>query len=367
MPECKKDILNYDRESLEILFSDIGEPAYRAGQLMDWVYRKKVDDFSQMTNFPKSLMDRLKKNFQIGSLQHIKTVSTRDGTAKYLWRLWDGHTIETVLIPGKRRRTVCLSSQAGCRFRCPFCASGAKGLIRQLDPAEMVGQVFFVQRLYEEKVTHVVFMGIGEPLDNWNNLVRALQILNSPEGMTIGARRITISTCGLVPGIKKLQHFGLQVELSVSLHAVNDRLRDRLVPVNRTYKLSRLLAACKEYREVTGRVITFEYALIEGINDDDEDARRLAEIARSMKAKINLIPCSPVGRAKFRGTPERKLLHFRDIICDYGALVTVRNSKGSGIQAACGQLALDRMEDKNGEAKTALRTGFVKGRQEGWE
>lgn len=338
----KRDVLGYDRNSLRNIFQEMGESAYRAEQMMDWIYRRQEADFSRMTNFSQTLIKRLQRNYQIGSLECAETLRAEDGTAKYLWRLHDGHTIETVLIPAGRRKTVCLSSQAGCRFHCPFCASGSKGFFRQLETAEMVGQVTAVQRLSGVTVTHVVFMGIGEPLDNFENVTGTIRILNDSRGLRIGARRITVSTCGLVPGIEKLQGLGLQVELSVSLHAVNDRLRDRLVPVNREYNLNSLLAACRRYREATGRVVTFEYALIEGVNDADEDAVRLGDLSRSMKAKVNLIPCSPVLSGKFRGTSRQNLCRFSDTVRNRGAEITIRRSRGSEIQAACGQLALDR-------------------------
>jgi 23S rRNA (adenine2503-C2)-methyltransferase len=342
MPLEKEDIRNLSLEELKEVFSRWEEAEYRAGQIFKWLYQKNVQDLKQMTDFPRKLIAELEKRFFIGPFVCLKTMAAKDGTKKFLWRLEDGRSIETVFIPEKSRRTLCLSTQVGCKFACPFCVSGSKGFIRQLRAAEIVGQILEAQRQTAARMTNVVMMGIGEPLDNYENLVKAIRIINDPEGLGIGARKITISTCGLVPGILKLKKLGLQVELSVSLHAVTDELRDKLVPLNRRYDLERLLSACREYFESTDRVITFEYALIKGVNDSNADAQALGKMARSLKAKVNLIPCNPNMSSCYRGSTERRVKDFQRIVRSRGATATIRSTRGSEIQAACGQLAFDR-------------------------
>jgi 23S rRNA (adenine2503-C2)-methyltransferase len=357
MPELKEDIRNLSLEELKEAFNEWGEPEYRAIQIFKWLYQKNVQDFSRMTDFPKELIAGLEKRFALGPLPCLKTLTAKDGTKKFLWQLADGHSIETVLIPEKSRKTLCLSTQVGCKFGCPFCVSGSKGFIRQLRAAEIVGQILEAQRLSGVKITNVVMMGIGEPLDNYENLVRAIRIINRPEGLHIGSRKITVSTCGLVPGIMRLKQLGLQIELSVSLQAATDDLRNRLVPVNRKYNLEELFTACREYFEATDRVITFEYTLIEGLNDSDSDARRLGNIARKLKAKVNLIPCNPNMSPRYRGSTERRVKDFQRIVRSRGARVTTRRTRGSKIQAACGQLAFDRAEDEKEDAPGGLKGG----------
>jgi len=342
MPLDKEDIRNLSFEEMKEVFKRWEEAEYRAEQIFKWLYQKNVRGFKQMTDFPKKLILELEKRFFISPLACLKTLAAKDGTKKFLWQLEDGHSIETVFIPEKLRRTLCLSTQVGCKFACPFCASGSKGFIRQLGVAEIVGQILEAQRLTASKMTNIVMMGIGEPLDNYENLVKGIRIINQPEGLSIGARKITISTCGLVPGILKLKKLGLQVELSVSLHATSDDLRDKLVPINRRYNLEKLLSACREYYEFTDRVITFEYALMEGVNDSDSDAQALGDMAQGLKAKVNLIPCNPNMSLCYRGSAERKVKDFQRIVRSRGATATIRSTRGSDIQAACGQLAFDR-------------------------
>jgi 23S rRNA (adenine2503-C2)-methyltransferase len=342
MPPEKEDIRNLSLEEMKEVFSRLNEEEYRAAQMFKWLYQKNVQDFKQMTDFPKKVIAELEKRFFISPLVCLKTLAAGDGTKKFLWQLEDGHSIETVFIPEKSRSTLCLSTQVGCKFACPFCVSGSKGFVRQLGVAEIVGQILEAQRQTAARMTNVVMMGIGEPLDNYENLVKAIRIINQPEGLGIGARKITISTCGLVPGILKLKKLGLQVELSVSLHAITDELRDKLVPINRRYNLEKLLAACREYIESTDRVITFEYALVEGVNDSSSDARRLGDMAHSLKAKVNLIPCNPNMSFCYKGSAERRVKDFQRIVRSRGARATIRSTRGSEIQAACGQLAFDR-------------------------
>jgi len=333
--------LNYTPEELKKEIKRLGGPAYRAEQTFSWINKKGAAEFKEIRGIPGRLIAELEKRFVICTLsceEHL--VSRKDGTEKFLWKLKDGCYIETVLIKTGRRRTICLSTQVGCRFKCPFCASGAKGLIRDLEPAEIVNQVLCVQKIKKCRPTNVVFMGIGEPLDNYDNLEKAIRIINHPAGINLGARKITVSTCGIVPGIKKLKEIGLQVELSVSLHAADNKLRDKLAPVNRKYPLEKLIAACEEYTLATGRIITLEYTLIKGRNDSPEDAEKLGKIARQLKAKVNLIACNP-------GTTDKKYYADREEVEAFGRKVrrakvpvTVRESKGEDILAACGQLAI---------------------------
>ncbi|MEA3490216.1 MAG: 23S rRNA (adenine(2503)-C(2))-methyltransferase RlmN [Candidatus Omnitrophota bacterium] len=346
----KTEIRDLSLEELKKEMVYMGEPAHRAGQIFLWLNRKNAYSFKSMTNLPKSLVPKLEKRYVIGKLHCEEHLVSKDGTEKLLWRLKDGERIETVLIRQKKRRTLCLSTQAGCRFKCPFCASGLKGFVRDLSVSEILNQVFLAQEICKCRVTNIVFMGMGEPLDNYNNLVRSIRLINHPSGLAIGARKITVSTCGIVPGILKLKEIGLQIELSVSLHAANNTLRNELVPVNRRYPLEALISACKEYYETTGRVITLEYTLISGRNDSLKEAERLAKIAKELKAKINLITCNPFAERAY-GAPDRKSITlFREKLRGRGATVTVRRPRGRDILAACGQLAAGFAREKeNGQ------------------
>ena len=317
----------------------MGEPAHRARQIFLWLNRRNAGSFSVMTDLPKGLIAKLRRKFIIGTLECAERLISKDGTEKFLWRLEDGEHVETVFIKEKRRRTLCLSTQVGCRFKCPFCASGMKGFIRDLRVSEIVNQLLLVQKLCACRMTNIVFMGMGEPLDNYDNLEKAIRVINHPDGPGIGARKITVSTCGIVPGILKLKKIGLQVGLSVSLHAVNDRVRDGLVPVNRRYPLKKLISACKEYYGETGRVVTLEYTLIKGRNDSPADAEKLAGIAKRLKAKVNLIEYSPVPGQKRLMPGIKRLALFKESLRLKGVTVTVRKSRGGDILGACGQLA----------------------------
>lgn len=342
MNELKEDIRNLSPDRLQELFVEWGEPSYRARQLFRWLNQKDLQEFSRMTDFPKRLISELEKRFFIGTLECLDTKSGREGTMKFLWGLEDSHSIETVFIPEKKRRTLCLSTQVGCRFRCPFCVSGSKGFIRNLSVSEIIGQVLGVRKIISEDVTNIVLMGIGEALDNFDNVIKAIHVLNHPHGLRIGARKITLSTCGLVPQILRLKQLGIQVELAVSLHATTNELRNMLVPVNRKYPLEMLLPACREYSEATGRVITFEFALIDEVNDSLEEARQLGDLARRLAAKVNLISCSPNMSPHFKGTSEKKTKDFQKVVRSKAVSVTIRQTKGDDILAACGQLAFDR-------------------------
>jgi 23S rRNA (adenine2503-C2)-methyltransferase len=334
-----QDIKDLTFEDLKAWLQDSGEPAFRAVQIFDWIYKRLKTEFSDFTNLPPALRRKLAAAFVSGRLAPVREFRSSDGTEKILWRLRDGEFIETVLIPAGARRTLCLSTQVGCKFGCSFCASGLPGFKRNLSPAEITGQILELKRGRNEEPTNIVFMGMGEPLDNLDNLIKAVRIMNAPEGMGMAARRMTISTCGLVPGIERLAKFDLQINLSLSLHAANNALRDRLMPVNRRYPLDTVVAACETYLASGGRMITLEYVLIKGINDGLHDADGLAGIARRLRAKVNLIAYSPVPQFPFETPSDPAVRQFARWLEERKVNVTIRLSKGKDIAAACGQLA----------------------------
>jgi len=336
----KKKILDYTLEELTLEITDMGEAAYRAKQVFAWLHQKGASSFSEMANLPKELIRKMKEKFEITTLLLAERKVSQDGeTEKFLWELADGEYIETVLILARKRRTICVSTQVGCKFKCPFCASGAAGFTRNLTSGEIVGQLLSAQRVSGGRLTNIVFMGMGEAMDNYDNVEKAIRIINHSDGINLGARKITVSTCGVVPGIKKLAEMKPHVELSVSLHSLDEQVRSRLVPVNRKYPLRVLLPACRAYRDKTGRDVTIEYTLIKGVNDSAEDAIKLGEAAREIKAKINLIACTQDGSNTFEAPEGPSIKRFRDIARAKGSTVTVRSSKGGDIAAACGQLA----------------------------
>ncbi|HEY8417782.1 MAG TPA: 23S rRNA (adenine(2503)-C(2))-methyltransferase RlmN [Limnochordales bacterium] len=316
----------------------LGEPAYRARQLMEWLYRHGVTDIEAMTNLPKALRHTLAQRAYVGAAAVAHVQVSQDGTRKYLLRLPDGDTVEAVLIPEGPRRTACLSSQIGCGIGCRFCATALMGLIRNLAPGEIVGQLAAIQQESGQRVTNVVMMGMGEPLANYANVMRALRLLNDPLGFGLGARRLTISTVGIAPRIRDLAREDLQVGLAVSLHAANNETRDRLVPINRRYPIEELLAACREYVERTHRRVTFEYVLLKGVNDGPGDARQLAGLLQGLLCHVNLIPFNPVPETGFERPEPAVVKRFLEELRSRGIPATVRRSRGSDIDAACGQL-----------------------------
>ncbi len=334
------------RDQLTGICRELGQPAYRARQIWDWLYHRFAGDWSEMKNIPLGLRQALAQRLSLASAAVVRSQSEAGGgtTTKWLIALPDGDWVEEVLIPAKGRTTVCVSSQVGCKFDCAFCASGKAGFRRNLETGEIVGQVIVAARSLGATPSNLVFMGMGEPLDNYNAVLAAVRIINDAEGLSLGARRITISTCGIIPGIQRLAQEGLQVELSISLHAPDDALRSRLLPVNRKYPLGDLLEACRTYAEQTGRLITFEYTLIQGVNDSPEQARELARILRPIHARVNLIPLSTV--AEFEGcTPLAPVVReFRTILERERINATLRISKGGGVDAACGQLRRKHVE-----------------------
>lgn len=334
------------RDQLMEVCRELGEPAYRARQIWNWLYHRFASDWSEMKNIPLGLRQALAQRFSLASAavtssQNEAGVGT---TTKWLITLPDGDCVEEVLIPTKGRTTVCVSSQVGCKFNCAFCASGQAGFRRNLETGEIVGLVVVAARSLGAMPSNLVFMGMGEPLDNYDAVLAAIRIINDAEGLSLGARRITISTCGIIPGIQRLAQEGLQLELSISLHAPDDALRSRLMPVNRKYPLGDLLETCRAYAEQTGRLITFEYTLIQGVNDSPEQARELARILRPIHARVNLIPLSAVEEFEGCAPPAPVIRVFLNVLERARINVTLRISKGGRINAACGQLRRKHVE-----------------------
>lgn len=336
------NLLEYLPQQLENEIKKINQPAYRRRQILSWVYQKNIFHFGQMLNLPIGLRQNLEDLFSIIPLElSQKEVSSRDATAKYLFKLEDNNFIESVLIPAYQRNTICVSTQVGCRFACRFCASGLLGFRRNLTTAEIVAQILFIKKdILPQRISNLVIMGMGEPLDNYDKVMKAIRIFNSPECFNIGARKITISTSGLIPGIGQLAKENLQIELSVSLHAAGDNLRSRLMPVNKKYPLKDLIAAAKEYTRKTGRLITFEYILIGGINDSEEDALTLVNLLKGMNCQVNLIPYNPVKELDFIPPSGKSMRRFSQILQENKLNFTLRRERGSDINSACGQLCL---------------------------
>ena len=320
------------------LFKDMGQPAFRAKQVYTWLHRG-VRSYEEMTNLPKPLRERLAAEYPIYAPKVVrKQESQRDGTIKYLWQLSDGNCVETVLMRYHYGNTVCISTEVGCRMGCAFCASTLGGLVRRLEPFEMLDQVLFTQVDSGQPISHIVLMGIGEPLDNFDNVMRFLELVNSPEGMNISMRHISLSTCGLVPKIDALAEKKLQLTLSVSLHAPNNSVRDTIMPVNRAYPMEELIAACRRYYQATSRRISFEYAMIDGVNDTPAAARELLEKMRGLPAHFNLIPLNRVEESPLKPSSRAAVAEFQRILEQGGIPATVRRTLGGDIDASCGQL-----------------------------
>jgi len=342
------DIRDLTLEELGAELERMGERRFRAVQIFDWLYKKKAARFEDFTSLGKSLREKLTGAFTIGALEVADKLESSDGTTKYLFRLADGEHVETVLIPAGPRLTVCLSTQIGCKFSCAFCASGSHGFKRNLRPSEIVGQVLYLPGGPGREPSNYVFMGMGEPLDNWANVEKALRVMNAPEGLGIAARRITVSTAGFADTFRRVAALDLQINLSLSLHAVTDRLRDSLMPINRRFPLEEVVRAAEEYIRSGGRMITLEYCVIAGLNDSLDDADGLAAIARRLRAKVNLIAYSPVAGRSFKTPSEADLARFKRWLEERKVGTTLRLSKGSDIAAACGQLA-GRFKEKAGK------------------
>jgi 23S rRNA (adenine2503-C2)-methyltransferase len=336
-------VTDLDFARVKDLFVSLGEPAYRAEQLLAWIYKKRAASFEEMTDFPVKLREKLKGEIQLTSVKPIHIEDSRDGSSKALLALYDGRNIETALIPsytGAGSYTVCVSSQVGCANGCPFCATARQGFERNLSSGEIIDQVLYFARRLGKKgvISNVVFMGMGEPLANYPDVVLAVERINASWGFGLGARDITISTAGWVPGIEKLSNYGLQVGLAVSLHASNDLLRSRLVPLNRKYPLLKLIPACREYVRLTGRRVSFEYCLFAGVNDSPAQARELAHLLHGINCHVNLIAANDTGDLRYKAPPLRVILAFENELKTLGINATLRKSYGSDINAACGQL-----------------------------
>ena len=323
---------------LAAILKDLGQPAFRAKQVFSWLH-KGVRSYDEMTNLPKTLRDVLAENYPINAPKVVrKQESQKDGTIKYLWQLSDGNCVETVLMRYHYGNTVCISTEVGCAMGCAFCASTIGGLIRRLEPYEMLDEVLFTQIDSGLPISHIVLMGIGEPLDNFDNVMRFLELVNSPEGMNISMRHISLSTCGLIPKIDALAEKKLQISLAVSLHGPNNEKRSKVMPVNKAYPIEPLLDACRRYYEKTGRRIHFEYAMIDGLNDGEEDARELLRRLKGLGAHVNMIPLNHVEESPLKPSSRTAVAKFQKILEDGGVTATVRRTLGSDIDASCGQL-----------------------------
>ena len=338
------DIKSMTQQELSAFLKELGEPSFRAKQIFSWLHRG-VTSFEDMTNLSKPLRETLAERCFITAPTVARRQESRlDGTIKYLWELSDGNCIETVLMQYHHGNTVCISSQVGCRMGCAFCASTIAGKVRDLRPSEMLDQVLFTQLDAGREVSNIVLMGIGEPLDNMDNVLRFLELVNHPDGMHIGMRHISLSTCGVVPGIDALVEKQLQLTLSVSLHAPDSETRSRIMPVNRAYDVELLFDACHRYFEKTGRRISFEYAMIDGVNDNDWQADLIAKKLRGMPGHVNLIPLNDVVESPYK--PSRRVAAFQKRLESHGVTATVRRSLGGDIDASCGQLRRKAMEEK---------------------
>ena len=323
---------------LQEIFKQMGEPAFRAKQVYQWLHRG-VRTYDEMTNISQSLRQKLADSYPIHAPVAVrKQESQRDGTIKYLWRLSDGNCVETVLMRYHYGNTVCISTEVGCPMGCAFCASTLGGLVRRLEPHEMLDQVLFTQIDSGLPVSHIVLMGIGEPLDNFDNVMRFLELVNSPEGMNISMRHISLSTCGLVPKIDRLAERKLQLSLAISLHGPNNEIRSRIMPVNQAYPIDELIAACRRYYDATSRRIHFEYAMIDGVNDREADAKELLRRLKGLPAHINLIPLNHVEESPLKPSSRQAVARFQQILNDGGLTATVRRTLGGDIDASCGQL-----------------------------
>jgi 23S rRNA (adenine2503-C2)-methyltransferase len=342
--EIKSLLLNELQEE----FHDLGEPSYRAAQIADWLYEKRVKSFDEMTDLSRNLRAQLANQFAFNKINVVRVLGSHDTTRKFLFRLSDGNLIESVLIPASPalyggnsdRRTICISTQVGCAYGCKFCASGLEGFSRNLRPNEIIDQVIGIESATGEKIDNIVFMGMGEPLANFSNVMRAIRIINAPWALGIGARHITISTSGLAPEIKKLADEPLQIRLAISLHAATDEARNQIMPINRKYNIETLLSACDYYASRKKQRLTFEYILIAGVNDADDQAYLLARHARRFSAKVNLIPYNTVENLPWSRPSQDRQEKFLSILHAHGIATTLRREKGHDIDAACGQLRL---------------------------
>ena len=333
-----KNIKDYDLEELKQEIENIGEKKFRAEQIFKWLYQEKVKSFDEMTNLSLNLREKLKENYTICNFKILKKQESKDGTIKYLFDVLDGNAIETVLMSYHHGYSICVSSQIGCKMGCKFCASTGINFIRNLSSGEIVEQILAVEQDTGIRISNVVFMGIGEPLDNYDNVINAIHIINNQKGLSIGARHISISTSGLVPKIYKLAEENIPCTLSISLHATTNEKRSKMMPVNNSYPIEELIEACKYYLEKTNRRISFEYALAKDNNDNIENAKGLIKLLKGMLCHVNLIPINKIENGKFTKSSNENIIKFRDYLNEHGIVATIRRELGSDIEAACGQL-----------------------------
>ncbi|HEX3022607.1 MAG TPA: 23S rRNA (adenine(2503)-C(2))-methyltransferase RlmN [Lachnospiraceae bacterium] len=342
----KQDIKSLNLEQLKCSIEGIGEKAFRAKQIYEWLHSKMVDQFEEMSNVSKSLRDMLEKEYELTSLNIVDMrQSEKDGTCKYLFELADKRVIESVLMKYKHGNSVCISSQVGCRMGCRFCASTLGGLERNLTPAEMLDQIYKIQKVSGERVSNVVVMGTGEPLDNYDNLLQFIRILTDENGLNISQRNITVSTCGLVDRINQLAGEDLQITLAISLHAPNDRIRREIMPIANRYSIAQIIEAVTKYYNRTGRRLTFEYSLVEGVNDSEENARELISVVKGLNCHVNLIPVNPIKERDYKQTKMSFVQKFKNILEKNRINVTIRREMGTDIDAACGQLRKSYMDE----------------------
>ena len=340
------NIRSMTQQEIGAILKEMGQPAFRAKQIYTWLH-KGVTGYEEMTNLPKALRTALEEQYPILPPQVVrKQESQKDGTIKYLWKLSDGNCVETVLMRYHYGNTVCISTEVGCKMGCAFCASTLGGLVRKLEPFEMLDQVLFTQIDSGLPVSHIVLMGIGEPLDNLDNVLRFLELVNSPDGMNISMRHISLSTCGLVPKIDELAAHKLQLSLAISLHGPNDAIRDRIMPVNKAYPIDVLLEACRRYYAATSRRIHFEYAMIDGVNDSEENAKELLRRLKGLPSHVNLIPLNHVEESPLKPSSRGAVMKFQKTLEDGGVTATVRRTLGSDIDASCGQLRRKYQQQK---------------------
>ena len=341
------DIKSMNEHELQEFMLSLGEKKFRAEQVYRWLHKKLVTDFEEMTNLSESLRAKLKEKCRLTALTAEKVqVSQADGTSKFLFRLYDGNLIESVLMKYHHGNSVCISSQVGCNMGCRFCASTLDGMVRNLTPSEMLDQIYRIQTISGERVDNIVIMGSGEPMDNYDNVIRFLELINAEKGLNISARNITVSTCGLVPKIYQLADLKLQITLAISLHAPNDDLRRTMMPVANKYSIAEIMEACRYYISKTGRRISFEYSLVKDVNDTKECAGQLIKLVKGMNCHVNLIPVNPIKERDYRQSEKRAIEDFKNKLEKNGINVTIRREMGRDIDGACGQLRKRFMENK---------------------
>ena len=340
-----KNIKDYNLEDLKQEMLSIGEKPYRAEQIFKWIYIDKVKTFEEMTNLSLELRKKLEENYTMCNFKILKKQESSDGTKKYLFDVLDGNAIETVLMEYNSWKTICVSSQIGCKMGCKFCASTGIPFVRNLTSGEIVEQILAVEQDIQGRISNVVFMGIGEPLDNYENVIKAIKIINNPKRINIGARHISVSTSGLVPRIYDLANENIQCTLSISLHATTDEKRSSMMPINNRYNIAELMQACRDYIKITNKRISFEYALAKDNNDNLEDAKELVNLLKGMICHVNLIPINKIENGKFTKSSNENIIKFRDYLNEHGIVATIRRELGSDIDAACGQLRRKNLKE----------------------